>query len=191
MTKRRALALIAFGVYVGAIVLANYLIVHGFPGATPTGFGTYTVPVGFGLVAPAGVYAIALSWPARDLLQRSAGRLIGVAAIFVGALLSWWVSSAAIAVASGGTLLISESADFGVYTPLQRRWFTWAVVASGIVAAVLDSVIFLAWSGIGFGPDAVILKGQIVGKLWIVTLVAGPIAWALRKTVPAETLLPA
>ena len=189
--SRRLITVIAASIYIGGIVLANYLIVHGFPGATPTGFGTYTVPVGFGLVAPAGVYAIAATWPSRDLLQRSGGRLLGILAILVGAGVSWFVSSAAIAVASGGTLLISESCDFAVDTPVQRRWFTWAVIASGIVAAVVDSVIFLWWSGIGFGPDAVILKGQIVGKLWIVTLIAGPIAWALRKKVPTETLLPA
>jgi uncharacterized PurR-regulated membrane protein YhhQ (DUF165 family) len=181
VSKSREITIAASAaVYVGAIALANYLIVHGFPGATATPFGTYTVPVGFGLVAPAGTYMIAVSWPARDILQRSGGRLIGIVAIFVGAAVSWWVSNPAIAVASGGTLLISETCDFLVYTPLQKRWFVPAVVASGIVAAVVDSVIFINWAGL---PTSQI-PGLIVGKLWIVTLVAGPIAWGLRKKIP-------
>ena len=178
----RKIAALSAAIYCLAIVGANYLIVHGFPGATPTPFGTYTVPVGFGLVAPAGTYAIAVSWPARDILQRSGGRTVGIIAIAVGAILSWWVSSPAIAVASGVTLALSETCDFLVYTPLQRRWFVPAVIASGVVAAVVDSVVFIHLAGL---PTSQI-PGLIVGKLWIVTLVAGPIAFGLRKVVPAR-----
>ena len=70
----RVIVAISAAVYVAAIVLANYLIVHGFPGATATPYGTYTVPVGFGLIAPAGTYMIAISWPARDMIQRTGGK---------------------------------------------------------------------------------------------------------------------
>ena len=192
MTRTRIIAAVSLAVYVGAIVLANYFIVHGLPFglSTPTPFGTYTVPVGFGLVAPAGTYVAAVTFPARDVVQRSGGRLLGIAAIIVAAIVSWWVSSPAIAVASGGTFLISESFDFAVYTPMQRRWFVPAVIASGVIAAVVDSLIFLQWSGIGYGNGQ--LAGLIVGKLWIVTLLGGGIAWALRQQLPIEDgLLPA
>lgn len=115
--------------------------------------------------------------------------MLGVAAILIAALVSWWVSSPAIAVASGVTFLISESLDFAVYTPLQRRWFVPAVIASGIVAAVADSLIFLKLAGIPYSGN---LAGLIVGKLWIVTLIGGTAAWALRKRLPVnEGLLPA
>lgn len=189
--RNKAIAAIALAVYVGAIVLANYFIVHGLPFglSSPTPFGTYTVPVGFGLVAPAGTYMAAVTFPARDVVQRAGGRLLGVLAILIAAVVSWWVSNPAIAVASGGTFLISESLDFAVYTPLQKRWFVPAVVISGIVAAVVDSLIFLKWAGIPYQGN---LAGLIVGKLWIVTLVGGPAAWALRKRLPmTEGLLPA
>jgi uncharacterized PurR-regulated membrane protein YhhQ (DUF165 family) len=177
----RAIAAVALGVYVGAIVLANWLIVH-----------VGLVAVGFGLVAPAGVYMAALTFPARDVLQRASGRLVGLLAIVVGAAVSWVVASPTIAVASGVTFLISESIDMAVYTPLQRRWFVVGVVASGIVAATVDSLVFLQLSGIGYGPGGSILRGLIVGKLWIVTLIGGPVAYVLRRRLPQrESLLPA
>lgn len=47
--RTRIITVAALAVYVGAIVLANYWIVHGLPFnlSTPTPFGTYSVPVGF------------------------------------------------------------------------------------------------------------------------------------------------
>lgn len=196
MTRQRWIAMGALAGYIGAIVLANYLIVHGMPGATATPFHTYTLPVGFGLAAPAGTYMAGLTFPLRDVVQRGGGRLLGVVAIVVAAVVSWWVSNPTIAVASGGTFLISESFDFLVYTPVANgrenptrlRWFQWrprfvpAVIASGVVAAVVDSLIFLKWAGIPYGHGA--LAGLIVGKLWIVTLIGGSIAYGLRRALP-------
>jgi len=179
----------ALTLYVGAIVLANYLIVHGCPGATATPFHTYTLPVGFGLAAPAGVYVAALTFPLRDVVQRFGGRTLGIVAILIAALVSYWVSNPIIAVASGGTFLISETLDFAVYTPFQRRWFVPAVIASGVVAAVADSVIFLYWAGLPFGNGT--LEGLIVGKLWIVTLVGGSLAFGLRRVLPKRELVTA
>ena len=82
------------------------------------------------------------------MVQRTGGRWLGVAAILLGAPISWKISSPVIAVASGGTYLISETLDMLVYTPLQRRWFVPAVIASGCVALVVDSFVFLHWAGI-------------------------------------------
>ena len=178
MTKRTAVSGI---IYILAIVLANYFIVHGFPGATPTGFGTYTIPVGFGLLAPAGTFMAAVAFPARDCLQRFGGRWLGVAAILVGALLSWWISSPAIAVASGVTFLCSESLDFAVYTPLQRDRFVLAVVLSGIAGTFLDSWLFLYLAGLPMSQ----FWGLVVGKLWVI-LLSGPVAYGLRKMLPAQ-----
>jgi uncharacterized PurR-regulated membrane protein YhhQ (DUF165 family) len=175
------LAALGLALYVGCIVAANAMIVHGFWGATATPFHTYTLPVGFGLAAPAGTYMAALSFPLRDLTQRAGGRWVGILAILLAAVISWWVSNPTIAVASGGTFLISESFDFLVYTPLQRRWFVPAVIASGVVAAIVDSLIFLKWAGIPYQGN---LEGLIVGKLWIVAIVGGSLAYGLRKALP-------
>lgn len=177
MTRARWAAAV-FAVYVGAIVLSNWLIVHV---GIPAGPGTHLTPVGFGLLAPSGVWAAAVSFPARDVTQRLGGRWLGVAAIAAGALVSWLVSDPHIAVASGITYLCSETADFVVYTPLQRRWFVPAVVVSGCVAAVVDSILFLHLAGLPSGAAAV--GGLVLGKVWV-QLAAGPATWGLRKTRP-------
>jgi queuosine precursor transporter len=173
--SRRYWAAVAFAVYVAAIVASNYLITHV---GIPAGPGTHLTPVGFGLYAPSGVWAAAVSFPARDITQRLGGRWLGIIAILAGGGVSWLVSDPHIAVASALTYLCSEAADMAVYTPLQRRWLVPAVVASGLVAAVVDSVLFLHLAGIPAGASAV--AGLVLGKAWVV-LAAGPVTWGLRK----------
>ena len=60
--------------YVATIFAANWLIVH-----------VGIVSVGFGLMAPAGVYAVGVAFTLRDIVQRTLGRGATVAAILVGA----------------------------------------------------------------------------------------------------------
>ncbi len=140
--------------YISTIFLANWAIQR---------FGL--VPVGFGLVAPAGVYFAGLAFTLRDTTQRSLGRGWTVIAILVGAGLSFFVSPQ-FALASATAFLFSETADFLVYTPLADRRWLWAVVLSNIVGAVVDSVLFL-WFAFG---SLEFLAGQIVGKLWMTAL---------------------
>jgi uncharacterized PurR-regulated membrane protein YhhQ (DUF165 family) len=176
MTARKWAAA-AFAVYVAAIILSNYAITHwGIPAAP----GVHLTPVGFGLLAPSGVWAAAVSFPARDVTQRLGGRWVGVAAILIGAAVSWWISSPVIAVASGVTYLCSEGADMAVYTPLQRRWFVPAVFASGCVAIVVDSVLFLHLAGL---YSLASLEGLVLGKFWVI-LAAVPVTWMLRNRGP-------
>lgn len=132
------------------------------------------VPAGFGLMAPAGVYFAGLTLTFRDLTQERLGRKAVVVAILFGAALSALVSSR-FALASGVAFLFSELADFGVYTPLRKRFWLWAMVPSNLVGAVLDSLIFLA---LAFG-SLEFLVGQVLGKTWV-TLLAVPFFWALR-----------
>lgn len=178
MRNRKWLAS-ALVIYVGAIALSNWMISHvGIP--TVPG-GPHLTPVGFGLYAPSGVWAAGLTFPARDVVQRVGGRWFGILAIVIGAAISYKISAPQIAVASGITYLCSESADFLVYTPLQRRWFVPAVIASGCVAAVVDSVLFLHLAGIPAGTAAV--AGLVLGKVWV-QLGAGAATWRLRKMAP-------
>lgn len=133
------------------------------------------VPVGFGLLAPAGVYFAGLSFTLRDLTQDRLGKGWTIAAILVGAALSALLSPQ-LALASGGAFLLSELADLAVYTPLRRRHWLGAVALSNTVGLVIDSALFL-W--LAFGSLA-FLPGQLVGKAWM-TLLAIVALWAVRR----------
>ena len=150
--------------YIATIITANWAI------------STYgPVPVGFGLLAPAGVYFAGLAFTLRDLTQDSLGRRWDLAAIVVGAALSALVSPQ-FALASGAAFLLSELADFAVYTPLRRRSWLGAVAASNVVGLVVDSALFL-W--LAFGSFE-FLAGQVLGKGWM-TLLAVAALWTGRK----------
>lgn len=171
------MAYLALLVYCGSIVAANWLILN--VGTVVLPDGTHLVPVGFGLLAPSGSFAAGATFVARDVVQRAAGRKWAVTAIAVGTILSVLVSPR-LALASGSAFLFSELVDFAVYTPLQERRFVLAVVLSGLVGSVVDSVIFLSLAGI---PLAAALPGLLLAKVWV-QLLAGPFAAWLRRRVP-------
>lgn len=173
LRRARIAASASFAAYVAVIVGANWMIGHV---GTPIP-GAHVLPVGFGLEAPSGVYLAALAFVARDVLQRVGGARAGVAAILVGAGISAFVASAHLALASGATFLLSETCDFLIYTPLQKRNFPLAVVASGVVGDLVDSTVFLTLAGI---PLAVALPGQLLGKLWVMLLGGLLAAWLRR-----------
>jgi uncharacterized PurR-regulated membrane protein YhhQ (DUF165 family) len=73
--------------------------------------------------------------------------------------------------------LVSELADFAVYTPLHERTWVGAVVLSNTVGLLIDSWLFLT---IAFGSLA-FFWGQVVGKAWMTALaVALLAAWRWR-----------
>jgi uncharacterized PurR-regulated membrane protein YhhQ (DUF165 family) len=150
-------------VKLGAAALGGYMLTVVAANAAISLVGL--VPVGFGLTAPAGVYFAGLAFTLRDAVQETLGRRWVVAAIVVGALLSALLS-AQLALASAVAFLLSELADFAVYTPLRERTWLGAVAASNTVGALVDSALFL-W--LAFGSLA-FLAGQMVGKLWMTLL---------------------
>lgn len=178
--NRRTVGWIALAVYAAAIPAANWLIRSA--GTTVLPDGTHLAPVGFGLLAPSGVYAAGVSFVARDVVQRALGRRRALAAIAAGTLLSVLVSPR-LALASGSAFLLSELADFAVYTPLQRRHFLLAVLLSGVVGSLLDSLVFLGMAGI---PLGVALPGLLLGKLWVQLGALPPAAWLRRRLPPVE-----
>jgi queuosine precursor transporter len=112
----------------------------------------------------------------RDLVQRRLGAGYSAAAVVVGAIISAAVAPPALALASGVAFLLSEFADLAVYTPLAQRRLVTAVVASGLVGLVVDSIIFL-WLAFG---SLDFLAGQVVGKGWMV-LLSIPFVQYLRR----------
>lgn len=184
-TTRYALAALGIGVMLGAILAANYVT------------STYHfIPIGFGLMATAGTIFAGFSLAARDLVQDTVGRRVVVATILVGSLISYLISEPFIATASAVAFLLAELFDFAVYTPLRsrarfgdRRWAV-AVVASNVVGAFVDTVVFL---GIAFGVSAILpaLAGQMVGKTYATVLylvVGASIAYLVRRHLSARAL---
>jgi queuosine precursor transporter len=161
MNKRSWLAVAA---YVGSIVLANWM--------TDT-FGL--VAIGFGLAVTAGTFAAGAALILRDAVQQTAGRWVAVAAIVVGAAVSAATSTPAIAVASGVAFLVSELVDMAVFTPLRHRSLAGAVLASSVVSAPVDTVLFLHIAGFGVTWQAVL--GQFLVKTVMALVAAGLLAW--------------
>jgi uncharacterized PurR-regulated membrane protein YhhQ (DUF165 family) len=174
-TRLRAEGAAALALFVATIPAANWLIGH-VGTVCPPG-GPCLIPVAPGLMAPSGVLMVGLGLVLRDLVQRRLGLAAGLGAIVIGALLSAWIAPAAIVVASASAFLLSELADLFVYTPLQRRRFVTAVVASSIVGLAVDSAVFLylAFGSLDFLP------GQILGKLWMVALTVPVVQWIRRR----------
>jgi uncharacterized PurR-regulated membrane protein YhhQ (DUF165 family) len=157
------------------IPAANWMIGH--VGTVCARGGPCLVPVAPGLFAPSGVLMVGLALVLRDLVQRRLGVEFGIGAIIAGALISAGLAPGALVIASATAFLLSEFADFLVYTPLARRRLVLAVVASSLVGLVVDSIIFL-WLAFG---SLDFLTGQIVGKLWMVLLALPFVAYLRRR----------
>ena len=169
----RRIGLVAAAAYIATIFAANWAIDRYGP-----------VSVGFGLMAPAGVYFAGLAFTLRDITQNTLGPRAVLGAIVVGAGTSALVDPS-LAFASATAFLVSELADFAVYTPLRRRGWLKAVVASNVVGLCLDSVLFLwlAFDSLDF------LRGQLVGKAWMTAaFVALLVPFRRSALAPAEPL---
>jgi queuosine precursor transporter len=163
-------------VYVGLAVLANWLA------------SAYVVSVGFGYVAPAGVYAIGAVLVLRDWIQQVAGLVVSLVLVYVAGLVSWGIAEAAgwttlqkVAIGSVVAFTVSETVEAAIFTPLRRRSLSGGVALSATVGSALDSFVFLS---IAFGSEAFFV-GQFIGKTWMVML--GTLLTLLRRRVlPVE-----
>jgi uncharacterized PurR-regulated membrane protein YhhQ (DUF165 family) len=133
---------------------------------------------------PSALWVVAISFVLRDIAQITLGRSFAWAAIAVGTVLSWWLASPQLALASGAAFLISESIDAAIFTPLANRGrFLLAVTISGYVAGFIDSAVFLriafdSWAG----------WWQLGIAKAIVVMIATPVVWGLRRALLREPL---
>ena len=159
------------GAYIGLAVLANWLAAR------------YVWPVGFGYVAPGGVFAIGAVLVTRDWINQLAPK-VSLALIPIASGMSYGIGEAAgssslqkIALASVAAFCVSESVEFLVFAPIRRRSLTLGVALSGSVGIALDSFVFLS---IAFGSLA-FFDGQMIGKAE--ALAAGVVLTAARRAV--------
>lgn len=167
--------MIYFAAFAATVPLANWLIMNV---GQCSEYGPCLIQVGFGLMAPSGVLVIGAALVLRDMVQQELGPRWALAAIALGAALSGMFAAPQLVVASVLAFLVAELADMAVYTPLRKRGIWFAVLASGIAGAAVDSAIFLL---VAFG-SLDFIAGQIVGKVWASIAAAGVIAaLSLRK----------
>lgn len=170
--SRAKLGAAAVVAYVLAIVSANWLTArYGF------------IPVWWGLTATAGTYAAGFAFVFRNLTQEAYGRRLVLAAIALGAGLSWWLSTPALAVASGVTFLVSETTDWAVYTPLRSRGWVRAAAAGNVAGFVVDTFLFLWLAGF---PIVAAAPGQLVGKTYATALYLA-LGWGVTCAISRRT----
>lgn len=158
----------AAGAYIASVVVANSLSTH-------YGF----VSVGFGLMASAGTYAAGAALGLRDAVQEGLGKRAVFGVIALAGVLSYFIASPAIATASAAAFTIAELCDLVVYTPMRKRGWVKAVIASNIVGGLVDTVVFLHIAGFPTSLKAV--EGQMVGKILWATLIPVTLILAVRQ----------
>jgi len=160
---------VAIAAYVAAVVLANVVTER-----------LGMVSVGFGLLVTAGTYAAGFALLARDFVHRFGGRPWALAAIALGGVLSWALSSPALAAASTVAFVSAELIDLGVYEPIRRaKGFIQGALVSNIVSAPIDTVVFLSLAGFPLTLETV--GGQFVGKVLWATALPLSIYWLGRR----------
>lgn len=136
------------------------------------------VPVGFGQLAPAGVYFVALTLALRDLVQRLSGALGVFIAGGLGLTLSLVLAAPEVAWASAAAFLVSFVIDTVVFSLVARRMASLAVavLVSGVISLVPDTLVFCYLAGF---PE--FIPGQLLGKTY------GTLAYAaLLAMMPAR-----
>ena len=140
--------------YVAAIILVNWLFAALPMVETPLGaWPPASLIVGFVLIL-------------RDMAQREVGHSVLIAMLAAG-VITYVMVDPFIAVASVSAFLVSETADWIVYT-VTRRPLRDRILASSAVSSPLDSVVFLGLIGF-LSPASFILQtlSKFVGALVI------------------------
>ncbi len=161
--------------FLATIPLANFFVENVGTFCIPKPGGPCLIPVWPYpyLDTVSGVLFAGIAFVLRDLVQEALGKFVVIGAIVVGAIMSYFLSSPALAIASGVTFLIAEAIDFFVYNKMRAKGFIYAVIASSVVGIVVDSILFLQ---IAFGHFKY-LPGQIVAKLYMIALGAAVLYW--------------
>lgn len=168
------IGLITLVLFILTIPLGNWVVMNVGLVCDPN--GPCLIPVWPGVWSPSAVMLAGLALVLRDAVQSLLGNLWTIAAILAGAVLSAVLADPAVVLGSACAFLFSELADFAVYTPMRKRLPSTAVIVSGLVGSVVDSMIFLT---LAFG-SLDYLFGQVLGKFWM-SLLGGFILWMWRQ----------
>lgn len=176
----RTVGLISLILFILTIPAGNWVVMNVGTVCPPD--SPCLIPVWPGIMSPSAVLFAGLALILRDAVQSLLGkRWTLVADCRQAPRFSGVLSEPAIILGSTCAFLFSELADFAVYTPLRERHLTLAIVLSGLVGSIVDSVIFLS---LAFGSLDFIV-GQVIGKFWM-SLIAGAMIIMWRSTRRAQ-----
>jgi uncharacterized PurR-regulated membrane protein YhhQ (DUF165 family) len=152
--------------YIFLIVAVNY-------GFTVVSF----LPLPGGEMWPPLSLVVGFIFVARDFAQREVGHKVIIAMFLAGAL-SYVMASPALAFASVAAFLVSEFADWAVYS-FTGRPFAQRILLSSVLGTPLDSVVFLGLIGhLGVAGVAAMTASKMIGALLV--------WWILRRREAAE-----
>ena len=157
----RPAALFWAAIYIGLIVLVNWLFIVVQP-----------VDMGGGEMWPPVALVVGLIFIARDFAQRVIGHWV-LAAMLVAGVLSYFLADPFVAYASVAAFAISELADWLVYS-FTKRSFAQRILFSSVLATPLDTIVFLGIMGWLSAPAVLAMTAsKLVGAL---------IVWYLVRT---------
>lgn len=155
----RPAALFWAAIYIGLIVLVNWLFIVVQP-----------VDMGGGEMWPPVALAVGLIFVARDFAQRVIGHWV-LAAMLVAGVLSYFLADPFVAYASVAAFAISELADWLVYS-FTKRSFAQRILFSSVLATPLDTIVFLGIMGWLSAPAVLAMTAsKLVGALIVWYLV--------------------
>ena len=155
----RPAALFWAAIYIGLIVLVNWLFIVVQP-----------VDMGGGEMWPPVALVVGLIFIARDFAQRGIGHWV-LAAMLVAGVLSYFLADPSVAYASVAAFAISELADWLVYS-FTKRSFAQRILFSSVLATPLDTIVFLGIMGWLSAPAVLAMTAsKLVGAVMVWYLV--------------------
>lgn len=146
-------------VYILSIVAVNY----GFT-VVPL------IPLPNGEMWPPMSLIVGFIFVIRDFAQREIGHKI-LLAMLVGGVLSWFMASPEVAVASVVAFAVSELMDWAVYSFTGYR-FSQRILLSSMISTPVDSVVFLGMMGLFSISNVIIMTlSKIIGAVVVFLLV--------------------
>jgi len=136
--------------YLVSIVAVNFTFANTDPLSTPLG------------MLPIGTFVVGIVFVLRDYAQRELGHKV-ILVMLIGCVISYFMASPFVAIASATAFVFSELLDWVVFTLLKSE-FHKRVLYSSIVGVFVDTVIFLPMIGF-FSVGAVLI-------MWLSKMVA-------------------
>lgn len=106
----------------------------------------------------------------RDFAQRKVGYHI-LWAMLAGIIISWWMATPQLALASALAFAVGELSDWALFT-FTRKPFSERILISSLLGAPLDSLVFLAFIGIASAASVTVMSiSKLAGAFLVFLLV--------------------